>query len=224
MLPALPATRPTYTAVFERAANGSWMVELAEEPNVQGYGDTLVEARRNIRDAIATLFGPFEDAADGFELVEEVRLPEAVLALVARARRQRDRAQQQRDAARAAEVATDAKIRRATEMTRRAAHRLVEHGRLMDAAAGRAGQAEDVRLPDEVLEMVERAHLDRRAADQQRRAAAEAQEAATTTSSDAIVTNREAARVLVEQCGLTVVEAAGLLGLSPARAQRLLTG
>jgi len=169
----LPATRSTFTATFERSSSGSWVVALVEEPNVHGYGETLVEARRNIRDAITTLFGPFGADAGGFDLVEDVRLPEAVLAMVARAQSERALANRQR-----------------------------EQGRVA----------------------VEEAHLARQAAREQDEAARVAQQTANATSSEAIVTNREAARLLTEQCGFSRAEAAGLLGLSAERVQRLLTG
>ena len=220
----MPETRPTYTATFERAENGAWMVALVEEPNVHGYGDTLVEARMNIRDAIATLFGPFEAGADGFELLEDVRLPEAVLATVRRAHGQRQQAHQQRAEARAAEESATATTRQALEATSRAARLLVEHGLLVKAQADNSELVADVRLPDAVLHAVQRAHLDRQAARRQREATLAAQEAADAISGEAVATNREAARLLTEQCGLTTVEAAGLLGLSPKRVQRLLTG
>ncbi|MFN2506727.1 MAG: type II toxin-antitoxin system HicB family antitoxin [Acidimicrobiales bacterium] len=220
----MPATRPTYTATFERAENGTWMVALVEEPNVHGYGDTLVEARRNIRDAIATLFGPFEPEADGFELVEEVRLPEAVLAVVRRARLQRTQAHQQRAEARAAEEAVAATTRQATAVTRQAALLLVEHGDLVKAEADNAELAQDIRLPDALLLTVERAHLERTAARRHRESARAAQEAAAVSASEAVATNREAARLLIEHCGLTTAEAADLLGLSTQRTQRPLDG
>jgi len=60
------------------------------------------------------------------------------------------------------------------------------------------------------------------AAGQQRRKAQTAQVAATAASSEAVVVNREAGRLLIDQCGLTTDEAAGILGLSPQRAERLL--
>ena len=218
----MPATRPTYTATFERAANGTWVVALVEEPNVHAYGETLVEARRNIRDAITTLFGPFGEVADGFELVEEVRLPEAVQAMVRNARRQARRAHQQREEARTAEEAVVATTRQAMAVTRQAAQLLAEHASLMNAQADDSGLVEDVRLPEAVLLVVERAHLERETAGRQRETARATQEAAAVTSGEALASNRDAARLLVEQYGLTIEEAAALLGLSPQRAQRLL--
>jgi predicted RNase H-like HicB family nuclease len=131
----LPATRPIFTATFERAENGTWAVALVEEPNVHGYGDTLAEARRNIRDAIVTLFGPFEADEDGFHLVEDVRLPETVLAIVEQARAGRKRANLQRGDARAAEEAVATATSDALAATRQAAGLLAEHGELVKAAA-----------------------------------------------------------------------------------------
>ncbi|MGI8808844.1 MAG: type II toxin-antitoxin system HicB family antitoxin [Acidimicrobiales bacterium] len=220
----MPATRPTFTATFERAANRHWVVALVEEPNVHGYGDTLVEARSNIRIAITTLFGPFEAEEDGFELVEDVRLPEAILAMVTRAHVERALAKQRREESRAAEEAVAVAIDEALTATRQAAALVAEHGELMGAVADASRLADDVRLPELVLQAVERAHRAREAARGQAAAAQAAQEAANGATSEAIVTNREAARMLTMQCGLSRVEAAGLLGLSSERVQRLLTG
>ncbi len=219
----MPATRPTYTATFERADNGTWVAALVEEPGVHGFGDTLVEARSNIREAITTLFGPFDAEADGFELVEDVRLPEAVLAMVRRARRQRERAVEQQAEARAAEEDVEATTRQAMAVTRQAARLLVEHGGIMNAEADNLELAEDIRLPEAVLHTVEHAHLERQTARDQRERARAAREAAAVISSEAVATNREAARLLIEQCGLAKAEAASLLGLSHQRLQRLLT-
>jgi predicted RNase H-like HicB family nuclease len=221
---ALPATRPIFTATFERAGNGHWAVALVEEPNVHGYGDTLVEARRNIRDAITTLFGPFEAEGDGFELVEDVRLPEAVLAMVARAHGERTLANRRREEARVAEEAVSVATEEALMATREAAALVGEHSEVMEALADASRLADDVRLPDLVLQAVERAHRARQVARVRADAAQAAQKAANGTTSEAIVTNREAARMLTMQCGLSRVEAAGLLGVSPERVQRLLTG
>jgi len=195
-----------------------------EEPTVHGYGETLVEARRNIRDAITTLFGPFGTDGDGFDLVEDVRLPEAILALVARAQVERRSANQQRDEARAAEEAVTVATDEALTATRRAAGLVVEHGELMEAVADASGLADDVRLPELVVQAVERAHVARETARRLGETAQAAQRAANATASEAIVSNREAARLLTQQCGLSKDEAARLLGLSLERVQRLLTG
>ncbi len=210
--------------MFERAEDGPWAVALVEEPNVHGYGDTLVEARRNIRDAISTLFGPFGDDADGFELVEDIRLPEAVLVMVARARAERTQAGRRREAARAAEDALSVATEEAVVVTLWAAGLVVEHGELMRAVADASALLEDVRLPERVLQAVERAHLARQAARRQGDTAHAAQKTADATATEAIVSNREAARLLTEECGLSRVEAAGVLGVSSERVQRLLTG
>ena len=191
---------------------------------MHGYGDTLVEARRNIRDAITTLFGPFDGDPDGFELVEDVRLPEAVLAMVARAQVERQRANQQRDEARAAEDGVAAAVEEALVATRRAAGLVVEHGELMAAVADAPGLVDDVRLPDLVLQAVERAHLARHTARRRREAASATKEAANARATEAIVSNREAARLLTQECGLSRTEVAGLLGLTPERVKQLLTG
>lgn len=219
----MPGTRPTYTATFERAENGTWVAALVEGPSVYGYGDSLVEARRNIRDAITTLFGPFEADAKGFELVEDIRLPESALAVVRRAHRQRERGNEQRTEARVADEAGAEATLRALAATRQAADLLMEQARLMNAEAEDFGLAGDVRLPEVVVLAVDRAHRERQTARRQRELAVAAQEAAAASSSEAIAGNREAARLLVDECGLTVEAAAGLLGLSTQRTRWLLT-
>ncbi len=219
----MPATRPTYTATFERDESGTWVVAIEDKPNVHAYGDTLAEARRNVRDAITTLFGPFGAAGDCFDLVEDIRLPDAVLELVSLGRLQRKRASQQLAEARAAEAATTRLTREAAAVTRHAGRLLVEHGVLVESQADDVGLMDDlVGLPEAVVLTVERAHLERQTASRQRRAALLSREEATVTSNEAVSTNRGAARLLVEECGLTIAESAGLLGLSPERTQRLL--
>ena len=115
------------------------MVALLEEPTVHGYGETLVEARQNIRDAITTLFGPFGTDADGFELVEDVRLSEAILALVARAQVEHGLANQQRNEARAAEEAVAVATDEALMATHEAAALVGEHSEVMEAWRTPAG-------------------------------------------------------------------------------------
>lgn len=83
-------TKPTYTAVFERGRDDYWEVELVEEPGVHTFGRTLAKARAHIRDATALWFELDEDA---FELIEDVRLPKAIKASLAKARRERERAE-----------------------------------------------------------------------------------------------------------------------------------
>ncbi|MDQ6797425.1 MAG: hypothetical protein M3011_05265 [Actinomycetota bacterium] len=192
------------------------------KPNVHGYGDTLAEARRNIRDAITTLFGPFGAAGDAFDLVEDIRLPDGVLEVVSLGRLQRKRAGRQLAEARAAEESATSLSREAAAVTRQAGRMLVEHGILVEARADDFGLTDDVRLPEAVMVAIERAHQERQTANRQRRAALLAREEATARSGEALSTNREAARLLVEECGLTAAESAGLLGLSPERTQRLL--
>lgn len=210
-------------ATFERAENGTWVVALVEEPNVHGYGDTLLEARRNIRDAIVTLFGPFGADADGFELAEDIRLPVEVRAMIDRARVERKRVSQRREHASAAEDAAGRATSEALVATRQAAGLLLEHAELVRAEADRASLMADVRPPELVLRAVDRAQVARQAACGQGEAAKAAEEAAKVTMREAIVTNREAARMLTQKCGLSGNEAAGLLGLSPERVRRLLT-
>lgn len=218
----MPATGPRYTATFECAEDGRWVVSLAEEPNVLGYGDTLAEARGNIRDAITTILGPFGSEGAVFELVENVRLPTVILDMVSLARQQRQRAGQQLAEARAAEEALVAVVDDVCSVTHEAARLVVEHGLLVEAHADDVEREFDTRLPDEVTLMLERAHRERQAADRQRQAALLERGAARESASQAAATNRKAARMLIEQCGVTTADASRVLGLSRERTRRLL--
>lgn len=218
----MPATGPRYTATFECDEDGLWVVSLAEEPNVLGYGDTLAKARRNIRDAITTILGPFGSEGAVFELVENVRLPTVILDMVSLARQQRQRASQQLAEARAAEEALVAVVDGVCSVTHEAARLVVEHGLLVEAHADDVEREFDTRLPDEVTLMLERAHRERQAADRQRQAALLTHEAARESAGQAATTNRRAARMLIEQCGVTTADASSLLGVSPERTRRLL--
>lgn len=223
-LKAVPIIRPSYTATFERAESGTWIVAVDEEPNVHGYGDTLAVARKNIRDALTTLFGPFGAEGDEFDLVEHVRLPDTVVGLISLGRTQRERAGQLLAEARAAEEAVTNLTREAVAVTRHAGRLLVEHGVLVESQADDFEVVADIRLPEAVLLAMERAHLERQTASRRRQVALLARDAATIASSEAVATNREAARLLVDACGLSVTESAERLGLSPERTQRLLAG
>jgi predicted RNase H-like HicB family nuclease len=103
----------SYTAVFDRDAEGFWLVELIEEPRVHSYGRTLATARDHIRDAAALWF---DVAPDAFTLVEDIRLPKPVRVTVERARKERAKAQAVQEAAAGA--------------TKKAARALVGEGRL----------------------------------------------------------------------------------------------
>lgn len=47
--------RRKYTAIFTPAEEGGWVASCAEIPGANTQGETLAEARRNLRDAIRTL-------------------------------------------------------------------------------------------------------------------------------------------------------------------------
>lgn len=44
-----------YTAIFTPAEEGGWIASCAEIPGANTQGETLAEARRNLKDAIRTL-------------------------------------------------------------------------------------------------------------------------------------------------------------------------
>jgi predicted RNase H-like HicB family nuclease len=49
---ATPTTTNTFTAVFERAPEGGYCVFVEELPGAISQGETIEEARENIKDAI----------------------------------------------------------------------------------------------------------------------------------------------------------------------------
>ena len=49
---AIPATTNTFTAVFEKAEEGGYCVFVEELPGAISQGETIDEARENIKDAI----------------------------------------------------------------------------------------------------------------------------------------------------------------------------
>ena len=44
-----------YTGIFTPAEEGGWIASCAEIPGANTQGETLAEARRNLKDAIRTL-------------------------------------------------------------------------------------------------------------------------------------------------------------------------
>jgi predicted RNase H-like HicB family nuclease len=81
-----------YRVVLERDESGAW---IARVPSVRGchtYGRTLDQARRRIREALSL----WVDDADRAELVEDVRLPASVKAVISRSRESRREAETKR--------------------------------------------------------------------------------------------------------------------------------
>lgn len=126
--------RKTYTAVFERGRDGAWEVELAEEPRVHSFARTLAKARLYIREATAVWFEVEEDT---FDLIEDVRLPKIVKDRVAKARRERERAQSAQEAAvTTTKEAAEALVRMGHLSTRDAAEVLgLSHQRIQQLLA-----------------------------------------------------------------------------------------
>lgn len=127
-------TRRTYTAVFERGRDGAWEVELAEEPGVHTFARTLAKARVYIREATAAWFDTDEES---FDLVEDVRLPKAIKDTVAKARRERERAQAAQEVAvSTTRAAVEALVRKGHLSTRDAAEVLgLSHQRIQQLLA-----------------------------------------------------------------------------------------
>ncbi len=77
-----------YTAVYERDG-AEWMVEIREVPHCHTSGDSLSRARAKIRKALAL----WVDDAARAEIVDDVRLPVDVKAVIARYRAARAKAE-----------------------------------------------------------------------------------------------------------------------------------
>lgn len=64
----------TYTARYERDADGNWLAELAEEPRIHTWGRSLATTRTNIREA-AELWFDIEELAVVDEFPTWLRSP-----------------------------------------------------------------------------------------------------------------------------------------------------
>jgi predicted RNase H-like HicB family nuclease len=79
------AKQRTFKVVFERDESGAWNVSVPEVNGCFTHGRTLAAARRRVREAIeVSLDGPnAHSIAKNAILVEDVRLPEALEAVIA---------------------------------------------------------------------------------------------------------------------------------------------
>ena len=63
-----------YTAIFERGVDGWWVASCLEMPEAITQGDTIEEARENLKDAIQLLLEVRrEDAEKGLEGKDAIR-------------------------------------------------------------------------------------------------------------------------------------------------------
>ena len=60
----------SYTAVFERDADGRWTVDVPEVQACHSYGRTIEQARERVRGALAL----YVDDADTADIRDDVRL------------------------------------------------------------------------------------------------------------------------------------------------------
>jgi predicted RNase H-like HicB family nuclease/DNA-binding XRE family transcriptional regulator len=67
-----------YRAVYEREADGRWIVRIPQVVGCHSYGRTIDQARERVREAL----GLFVDDAGRVELVDDVQLPADVKKLV----------------------------------------------------------------------------------------------------------------------------------------------
>lgn len=106
--------RTTYTAVFRPDDNGRWFIDVPEIPGCHSEARTIVRGRVHIREVIALVLDEDEDA---FDVEVDVHLPDKRLQqLVARARKERNRARSAQESAAA--------------LTEEAARALVQTGEL----------------------------------------------------------------------------------------------
>ncbi len=95
------------TAVFEHEDKW-WCVSIPEVSGCQSAGRSLGEARRNIREALATCVDVFGDEADAVAksavILEEIRLPARAKRVLAKARKEREAAAAQASRAQTATV------------------------------------------------------------------------------------------------------------------------
>jgi predicted RNase H-like HicB family nuclease len=104
----------SFRAVYE-PDEGGWHVHLPEVQGCRSWGRSIAEARRNIREALATCADAFEDAdavARDAEIVDDVRLPARAKRLVKRALQERAALQEREERAK---VATAEAARALTE-------------------------------------------------------------------------------------------------------------
>lgn len=100
----------TYTAQLHQEADGRWTVELAEEPRVHTWGNTVTQALARMREAAAMWFDTDEAS---IELIPAPVLPKTILRTI-------EQAGQARDQARTADrVAIDKTRKAAVELARR---------------------------------------------------------------------------------------------------------
>jgi len=210
-----------YTAVYEWIDEGYWEVGLIENTNLHGYGATLSEARNHICEVLVIMSDSTVDSPD---LVEDVRLPEPIASLVARAWIERKAVRQLRHDEWATQQEQKATTAKAVVVTRKAAKLLAEHADWMEVDANSLSPTTDVRLPDIVSATVGSANEAVQLVHRDRMRSRGLQKAAAVATAAALRSNREAARLLVHQLRLTAAEAGGFLNLSSERVEQLLDG
>jgi predicted RNase H-like HicB family nuclease len=98
------AAQVTFLVVYE-PDDGGWHVHIPEVRGCRSWGRSIIEARRNIREALATCADLFDDpdtVADDATLIDDVRLPARAKRLVRRALEERSAAEQREQKARVA--------------------------------------------------------------------------------------------------------------------------
>ena len=89
----------TYHVDYERDESGHWIATVRDVAGCHSYGRSIDEARRRVREALATAVDDAEVAA----LTDHVKLPRLLAREIARARRLRRQAEERQ--ARAGDVA-----------------------------------------------------------------------------------------------------------------------
>jgi DNA-binding NarL/FixJ family response regulator/predicted RNase H-like HicB family nuclease len=104
---SLEAGRGRYTCVYERDESGAWIVHVEEVPGCHTWGETLRQARGNLRDALSL----WVDDAETAELDERINLPDGIAAAVKQSKAARARlGHDQQEASRHTEEAARALV------------------------------------------------------------------------------------------------------------------
>lgn len=135
-------SRRTFTVRFETLDDGTWVVDVIEEPDVHGRGQTLAAAETSVRAALVRALGVEEHVkvAPG-DLILEPRFTFPEADMVGRVRRQREVAR--RADADAEELATDA----ARELVKGRKMSLRDTAYLLGVTPRRIGQMLGTRTP-----------------------------------------------------------------------------
>ena len=111
-----------YKVTFERDEDNWWVASVRGVQGVHSQGRSIEEARRHVREALALAIG--DDAAEGAELVDDIRIPAAVKRALAELNRARAAEESARAKARKAAARVALKLTKELHLSRRDAAEL----------------------------------------------------------------------------------------------------